>query len=56
MFEPYFEPVVIYETISGVKLQLSDCGNFLISGKIKIKVSEYDLFHEHKNIKSLSIV
>lgn len=56
MFEPYFEPVVIYETISGIKLQLSDCGNFLICGKTSIKVSDYDLFYEHKNIKSLSII
>ena len=56
MFEPYFEPVVIYETISGLKLELSECGDFLINGKTKIKVSDYNLFHEHKNIKSLSII
>lgn len=56
MFEPYFEPVVIYETISGIKLQLSECGSFLIGGKTKINVSDYDLFLEHKNIKSLSII
>lgn len=55
MFEAPFRFVEAYITTSGLKLLLSSDGKFLEYGDIKIKTSDYDLFFEHKNIKSFSI-
>ena len=56
MFEAPFRFGEEYITASGLKILLSTDGEYLISDNAKIKTSDYDLFFEHKNIKSLSIV
>lgn len=55
MFEAPFRFGEEYITTSGLKLLLSSDGECLVYGDIKIKTSDYDLFFEHKNIKSLSM-
>lgn len=56
MLNPVFENKKFYKTLSGIELMYDLNQDTLVFENKKIKPSDYNVFFEHKNIKSLSII
>ena len=56
MLNPVFENKKFYKTLSGIELMYDLNQDALVFENKKIKPSDYNVFFEHKNIKSLSII